>query len=48
MEDDNINEVLIDFLESNPELQKQFMEELASSPNRVKGDEILAFNLLRR
>ena len=48
MEDDNINEVLIDFLEDNPELQRQFMEEVATSPNRVKGDERLAFNLLQR
>ena len=48
MEDENINEVMIDFLEDNPELQRQFMEEVASSPRRVKGEEILAFNLLRR
>ena len=46
MEQD-INEVLIDFLEDNPELQRQFMEELATSPRRIKGEEMLAFNLLR-
>lgn len=47
METENFNEVLIDFLESNPELQQQFMEEIATSRNRIKSEEKLAFNLLR-
>lgn len=41
------NDAIISLLETDEELQTQFMEEIAMSPTRVKSQEKLAFNLLR-
>ena len=45
--EENFNEELISLLETDEELQRQFMEEVASSSQRIKSEEKLAFNLLR-